>query len=200
MSTELCGCCLPIVKKQNIYNYDNYVKILIRELHDAWSIAQRELLTTKIKNKAQHDKKTKNPTLKPEDFVLVNNESKKHKFDKPLLGPFKVLEIMSDQNIIIEQNGKRKKIHRNRTKKSNSTSSATTDPPAQTDDREEPQTAKIKSISSSYVSFPTSSSQTIQPNSSNSIMEINTEIKVNALQEEFDRCEDAMMEFLDTFY
>lgn len=53
-----------IIKRQNIYNYDNYVKMLIRELHDAWSIAQRMMLKNKIQNKSYSTKRSTIQILK----------------------------------------------------------------------------------------------------------------------------------------
>lgn len=107
-----------ITKRRHIYNYDNYVDILTRELHDAWTLAQENLLAVKIKNKQNHDIKVHNPELKIGDFVYISNEVKKHKWDDPNLGPFPITDIPSDQYIIIDKNGTPKKIHRNRTKKS----------------------------------------------------------------------------------
>lgn len=107
-----------VTKRRTIYNYDNYVDILTREMHDAWSLAQENLLNIKIKNKKTHDVKVHNPELKIGDYVYISNETKKHKWDDPNLGPFRITEIPSDQYIIIDQDGVSKKIHRNRTKKS----------------------------------------------------------------------------------
>lgn len=165
------------------------------------------MLATKLKNKAYHDKKIKNPPLKPGDFVFIVNESKKHKFDKLLLGPFKVLETISDQNIIIDQNGKRKKVHRNRTKKSNSTPDDTSTPSTSTDTND-PSTSQTKPAEIKTMAIggcpdqSISSSDSIHSMASSTtpIMELDTDVGVNALQKEIDRCEDAMMDFINTFY
>lgn len=107
-----------ITKRRQIYNYNNYVDILTRELHDAWALAQEKLLDVKIKNKYHHEPKVYDPELKIGDFVYIANETKKHKWDDPNLGPYAITEIPSDQYIIVDQNGTPKKIHKNRTKKS----------------------------------------------------------------------------------
>lgn len=106
-----------ITRKKPIYNYDNYADLLIRELHDAWYLAKENLQQAKTKNKQYYDKRVHNPLLKVDDMVFISNEVKKHKFDTPNLGPFRVTAIPSDQYIEIDYNGKTKKIHRNRTKK-----------------------------------------------------------------------------------
>lgn len=40
-----------ILRKIPIYNYDNFAKILVRELHDAWNIAEKNIMKAKKKNK-----------------------------------------------------------------------------------------------------------------------------------------------------
>lgn len=107
-----------ITQKKPIYNYDNFVDVLMRELHDAWTLAREKLHVAKIKNKENYDKKTFDPELKIGDLVYLSNEVKKHKWDSPKLGPFEIKEIPTEQYIIIDIDGKPKKVHRNRTSKS----------------------------------------------------------------------------------
>lgn len=107
-----------ITKKRPIYTYDNYVEVMLREMHDAWSLAQEKLLRAKIINKEHYDKKINNPDLEVGDYVLLRNEVKDHKFAKNYAGPYKITEIPSDQYLVIEIDNKLKRIHKNRTKKS----------------------------------------------------------------------------------
>lgn len=67
-----------ITRKKPIYNYDNYADLLIRELHDAWYLAQENLQQAKTKNKQYYDKRVHNPLLKVDDMVFISNEVKKH--------------------------------------------------------------------------------------------------------------------------
>lgn len=60
--------------------------------------------------------------------MFITNEAKNHKFDKPLLGPFEILEIPSDQYIVIQKDGKTKKIHKNRTKRANTATNTPDEP------------------------------------------------------------------------
>lgn len=107
-----------ITQRKPIYNYDNYVDVLMRELHDAWCLAKEKLLTAKIINKHYYDAKVHDPKLEIGDLVYMTNEVKKHKWDSPKLGPYKIVSIPSDQYVIIDINGTEKKIHRDKTTKS----------------------------------------------------------------------------------
>lgn len=107
-------------RKKPIYNYDNYVDILTRELHDAWSLAKEKLLSAKVINKHYYDKQKYDPELKVGDMVYIKNEIKKHKWDTPKLGPYKIVQIPTEQYVIIDSNGSEKKIHKNKTTKARS--------------------------------------------------------------------------------
>lgn len=106
-----------IKKKKPIYNYDNFVDLMLRELHDAWSLSREKLQIAKTKNKKYYDKKVHSPLLQVGDYVLVKNESKDHKFDNVSNGPYKIIEIPSEQYVIVKIANENKKIHRNRIKK-----------------------------------------------------------------------------------
>lgn len=107
-----------ITKSKPIYNYDNYVDVLTRELHDAWALAKEKLLSAKIVNKHYYDEKTHDPKLEVGDMVYTKNEVKKHKWDSPKLGPYKIISIPSDQYVILDVDGTQKKVHRDKTSKS----------------------------------------------------------------------------------
>lgn len=109
-----------ITQKKPIYNYDNFVDVLTRELHDAWALAREKLHTVKVKNKEYYDRKMHDPKLEVGDLVYVTNEVKKHKWDSPKLGPYEITEIPSDQYVVINIDGKPKKVHKNKTSKSRS--------------------------------------------------------------------------------
>lgn len=117
-----------ITKKRPIYTYDNYVDVMLREMHDAWSLAQQRIVNAKIINKEYYDRKMNNPSLQVGDHVLLRNEVKDHKFDKCYAGPYQIIEIPSDQYLVIEVNNKPKRVHRNRIKKSRATGAASPDP------------------------------------------------------------------------
>lgn len=106
-----------ITQKKPIYNYDNYVEVLTREMHDAWCLAREKLLSAKLINKQIYDTKKYDPKLQVGDYVYIRNEVKKHKWDAVKLGPFKILNIPSDQYVIIDHDGTEKKVHRNKTSK-----------------------------------------------------------------------------------
>lgn len=94
--------------------------VLTRELHDAWTLAKEKLHSAKVINKHYYDRKKFDPELKVGDMVYTTNEVKKHKWDAPKLGPYKIVKIPSEQYVIIDHNGSEKKIHKNKTTKSRS--------------------------------------------------------------------------------
>lgn len=107
-----------ITQKKPIYNYDNYVDVLLRELHDAWALAGEKLHSVKLKNKEYYDRKLYDPELKVGDYVYLVNEVKKHKWDSPKHGPYEIKQIPSEQYVIVDVDGNEKKIHKNKTSKS----------------------------------------------------------------------------------
>lgn len=81
-------------------------------------------------------------------MVLIKSQAKKHKFQNTYEGPFRVVDVF-DSYIEIMKNGKRTKIHKNLTKKSNAKHDR--EPPIQTqiinlDDPDEQTIAKINLI------------------------------------------------------
>lgn len=51
-------------------------------------------------------------------FVYIKNEVKKHKWDSPKLGPYKIVGLPSDQSVVINVDGTEKSVHKNKTSKS----------------------------------------------------------------------------------
>lgn len=95
--------------------------IQLREFHDAWALAQKNILKAKTKNKEYYDIKMNNPEIKVGDYAYVTNKVKKHKFDTNYKGPYEVVEIPSEAYLIVERKGKKTTFHKNRTKKARAT-------------------------------------------------------------------------------
>lgn len=70
-----------------------------------------------IKKKKNYDKKTQSIKYKIEDKVLLTNKDRKTKLNNPFIGPFEVIEIVSDVNVKIKQNRARRVVHINRRKR-----------------------------------------------------------------------------------
>lgn len=97
------------------YNYDNYCTELKARLQHSHLIARQNIISSKQKSKIAYDKNTKTINFKVGDMVLLRNEARKGKLDSIWLGPYKITEIYSPENSVIQvKNNKLKTIHNNR--------------------------------------------------------------------------------------
>lgn len=104
-------------RPEPVYTYDDYLSELRYKLQKAHTLARENLIESKNNNKKYYDKKTLSVSYKIGDQVLLTNEDRKTKLHNPFIGPFKVLRIVSDVNIEIQQNRTKRVVHINRTKK-----------------------------------------------------------------------------------
>lgn len=111
---------IPTNLKQNpnpIYNYENYSLILKNRLRTAHEIAKKNILVRKRDNKHLFDQTNKNPiNFQIGDYILIINENKEHKFDENYKGPFKIIDIPSEENCLVQLPKRRKLFHKNKLK------------------------------------------------------------------------------------
>lgn len=102
---------------QPIYNYENYALIMRNKFQNIHKMARENTLNVKEQRKENYDRKTNPMEFRAGDFVLVLNKEKiKNKLQSPYEGPYKVIEVTSDENCLIEINGKSSTVHKNRLK------------------------------------------------------------------------------------
>lgn len=106
-----------LTKPKIIYNYDNFADITRDNISKALELAKNELYQKKIENKKHYDKNINTINLTNNDYILVKNFTKKHKFDHIYEGPFKVINVY-DCYVEYLKNNKKHKIHKNFIKKS----------------------------------------------------------------------------------
>lgn len=104
-------------KPDPVYNYDDYYSELKYKLQLAHTKAKEHLLASKIVNKNYYDNHTKNDDYKIGDKVLLLNGNRETKLHDPFIGPFEVLDIISEVTLKINRNGKHKLVHKNDVKK-----------------------------------------------------------------------------------
>lgn len=97
-----------------LYNPDNYSLELKYRLQTANRDARENLLKSKEKRKQKYDKKVNKIKYKPNDMLLVKNETG-GKLDTLYNGPYLVIEEQ-EPNVKILRNNKIEIIHKNRTK------------------------------------------------------------------------------------
>lgn len=100
------------------YNYDNLADIVRNTIANSWEIAKEHLLKQKLKNKRYYDRNANEVDICVDDYVLIKDPIKKHKFQNVYDGPYKVIDT-HESYIEILKKGKRVKVHKNMTKKIN---------------------------------------------------------------------------------
>lgn len=98
------------------YNYDDYITLLKNRLRYAHELARENILKSKDKSKEYYDRNVKYIKFEVGDMVLVQNEVKAHKFAPPYLGPYPIVEILSDETSLIQIGRKTKRFHNNKLK------------------------------------------------------------------------------------
>lgn len=77
----------PLINKEHIETYNDYLSKLIIKLHDIQMRARENLIETKIKSKSYYDKNINYLTLKQGDFVFLFKVGKIHKLQYQYSGP-----------------------------------------------------------------------------------------------------------------
>jgi len=99
-----------------LYNIENYAKESKFRLEQAYKRARVMLDKIKIRNKMHYDKQVLDFKTKIGDKVLLRNETG-HKLDPEYIGPFTVVALEENNNIIIKNNkNKEQKVHKDRLK------------------------------------------------------------------------------------
>ena len=97
-----------------LYNVDDYSKEVRFRLEIAYRRVRQMIDRAKFKQKEFYDEKSRGMKLEKGDLVLIRNEAG-HKLESKYLGPFKVIDLRLNGNVIIEDNKKKKQlVHRDR--------------------------------------------------------------------------------------
>lgn len=100
------------------YDYENLAANTRNNIAGALELAKEHLMRKKMINKEYYDSKTNELDVKPNDLILIKNQTKKSKFQEVYDGPFRVIDS-SDAYVEILRKNKRIKIHKNLIKKAN---------------------------------------------------------------------------------
>lgn len=99
-----------------LYNVDDYSKEVRYRIEVACKRAGLMLEKAKLVQKNRYDKSTHEVVIRLGDLVLLRNEAG-HKLDNRYLGPYEVVEIGNNHNVVIEDsNRKAQNVHRDRLK------------------------------------------------------------------------------------
>lgn len=102
-----------------IYTYDDYVsnlKIIMRKSREMANQAEKAM---RVQNKSYYDRNASNLDLNPGDLVYLKNVQvgQGQKLQNKYRGPLRVLEIVNDYNVRIQDGNKKKVVHKNLLKK-----------------------------------------------------------------------------------
>lgn len=78
---------------------------------DMRKLATSSIKKMQFKNNRLYDRKMEEVSYKPGDLVYAYKETRANQLDKHYTGPFKIVEILDNNNDTIETNGKRKLKH-----------------------------------------------------------------------------------------
>lgn len=106
-----------LLKKQPIYNYDNYADNMKQEFIDAWNLAKENIAKKKAERKKIYDQKVNDIEVKPGDKILIKKHVKDRKFDMAWKGPFEVTDVPSSKYVLYkDRKNLRKKISKDHIK------------------------------------------------------------------------------------
>lgn len=108
-----------MTKIDPVYNYENYVFELRYKLQKAFEIARENQLRMKTKTKDYYDRNIRPIDFKVGDKVLIRNNFKKgegRKLQPLYIGPYVIVDVISDTNVKIKIDGKLKIYHKNNIK------------------------------------------------------------------------------------
>uniref|UniRef100_A0A2S2NY96 RNA-directed DNA polymerase n=1 Tax=Schizaphis graminum TaxID=13262 RepID=A0A2S2NY96_SCHGA len=103
-------------KPQPCYNYEDYTFELRRKLQDAFLIARENLIDSKEKSKTVYDKKQNEISINVGDKVFIKNHVRKGKFSPKWLGPYEIISLQDNENVVIKKGRKEVKLHKNELK------------------------------------------------------------------------------------
>lgn len=112
-------------KPEPVYNYDNYLFELKYKLQKAHQFAHENQIKVKEARKQIFDKKIKVDKFNVGDLVLLINSTQKgegRKLQPLYIGPFKIIEIVSEVNCKIAIKNRHIVVHNNRLKSYTNTS------------------------------------------------------------------------------
>ncbi len=102
------------------YTYEDFVANLKQKMQYSRQIARENLLDSKYKSKNNYDKNSLSRDFTTGDKVLLYDESVRRGRSKKLtslwIGPYTIVEKLSDVNYVIQKGNKKQTVHANRLK------------------------------------------------------------------------------------
>lgn len=90
-----------IIEENMEPTYAEYLKDLLDKINPVQQKASENLIKSKLKSKEYYDKRINPQNFKTGDLVYLLNEPNIGKFNDQYTGPYKVLDILENQNVTI---------------------------------------------------------------------------------------------------
>lgn len=101
------------------YNYDDYAIELKQKLQESHRIVRDTIIVSKEKAKERYDDKNCQIEVNVGDKVWIRNHNQKGKLGQKWLGPYQVLRLHDNENIVIQRGRKEVRLHKNEIKIAN---------------------------------------------------------------------------------
>jgi hypothetical protein len=105
-----------IIEENMEPTYAEYLKDLFDKINTVQQRAGDNLIESKLKSKGYYDRRINPQSFKTGDLVYLLKEPNRGKFTDQYTGPYKVLDILENQNVTIEVQGAVRTVHLNKLK------------------------------------------------------------------------------------
>ena len=106
----------PVIEENLEPTCKEYLEDLNNILFQLQTLARENLTQAKVKSKEYYDRKINPQNFKIGDTVYMIKEPRKGKLSEQYTGPYKVLEILPNQNVRIQFDGGTRIVHINKLK------------------------------------------------------------------------------------
>lgn len=96
--------------------YAEYLEDLFNKINTVQRMTRENLIKSKLRPKEYCDRRINLQDFKTGDSIYLLKEPSKGKFSDQYTGPYKVLEILQNQNVKIEVKGIPRTVHLNKLK------------------------------------------------------------------------------------
>lgn len=105
----------PLKKSEQLPTFNDYLTNLITNMKDIANLARENLIISKEKSKRYYDRFINPVNFQKGDLVWLIKEPKPGKLEKNQnLGPFEILDVTENSNVVINKNGKPSLVHANK--------------------------------------------------------------------------------------
>ena len=106
----------PVIEESLEPTYKEYLENLNDKLFQLQALAHENFTQDKAKSKEYNNRKINPQNFKVGDTEYMIKEPRKEKLSEQYTGPYKVLEILPNQNVRIQSNGGTRVVHINKLK------------------------------------------------------------------------------------